>query len=81
MVVTVFHSLAQPTKANEDFWHAMIALVNTQERRSFEEIIRDVDAYYAAHPAKIPRSQEAAMASMAFGIKFALDKAQRRRQR
>lgn len=81
MVTTAFHCLALPTTLNEHFWDAQIDLIHTQSRLSLAEIIRDVDAYYASHPQKIPATHKAAMASMAYGIKFALDRAQRRRRR
>jgi hypothetical protein len=81
MVMAAFHCLAEPTKANENFWDAQIDLIQTQTHLSLEHIIRDVDAYYAAHPGKCPGTPEAAMACMAYGIKFALNKARRQARR
>jgi hypothetical protein len=81
MVTTAFHSLAEPTQVNEHFWDAHIDLIHAQTRLTLADIIRDIDAYYAAHPVKIPQTPEAAIACMGYGIKFALDKAQKRRRR
>jgi hypothetical protein len=77
MVTTAFHCLAEATKVNEDFWDAQIDLIHTQTGLSLEVIIRDIDTYYALHPRKCPSTPEAAMACMAYDIKFALDKAKR----
>jgi hypothetical protein len=81
MVTTAFHCLVEATKANEDFWDAQIDLIHTQTHLRLVDIIRDVDAYYASHPHKCPSTPETAMACMAYGIKFALDKAKRQVRR
>jgi hypothetical protein len=72
LATTAFHALAEPTKRHETFWDAQVDLIQTQSHLTFEEVVRDVDAYYASHPEKCPKSAAAAMRAMAFGIKFAL---------
>jgi hypothetical protein len=74
LATTAFHLLAEPTKRHETFWDAQVDLIQTQSHLTFEEIVRDVDAYYASHPEKVPKNPGAAMRAMAFGIKFALKK-------
>jgi hypothetical protein len=68
MVTTAFHCLVEATKTNEDFWDAQIDLIHTQTHLTLEDIIRDVDAYYASHPHKCPSTPETAMGCMAYGI-------------
>jgi hypothetical protein len=48
MLTTAFHNLVEPTRANEIFWDAQLDLIHTRPQLTFDEILRDVDAYYLA---------------------------------
>lgn len=74
-----FHCLAKPTKLNEEFWDAQVAMIDAAGVITIYEALLNVDAYYARHPEKRPRSENGARRRMGFGLMFALEQAQKRR--
>jgi hypothetical protein len=77
MVIEPFHCLANPTKLNEQFWDAQIKLIQDIGVIDFQGCLNSVDAYYAATPKKCPINEQSARARMSFGIKYAIQEAQK----
>jgi Helix-turn-helix domain len=80
MVCHEFHCLAKPTKLNEQFWDAQIVLVDTCGACTIYDCLRSVDAYYSTNPEKRPINETSARRRMGFGIKYALQDAQKHRR-
>lgn len=79
MVSYQFHCLANPLKLNERFWDGQIELIDSTGLLTVYEILKQVDAYYAANPEKLvlTRNEKAARKRMGYGIQFALNQAQK----